>query len=151
PNGASALRYIPEVSWNDTAELNEFASTGGGGSALFAKPWWQVGPGVPDDKARDIPDISLSASPQNGAYLVTTSGVSTAFGGTSAGSPAFASLVALLNQYLVQQKVLGQPGLGNINPTLYRLAQSNPEIFHDITGGDNKSPCPQSTPGCVNG
>src|SRR5215472_8808631 len=50
-NGASALSYIPEVSWNDTLVRDEVASTGGGPSALFAKPWWQVGPGVPDDKA----------------------------------------------------------------------------------------------------
>src|SRR5262249_25645928 len=28
-------------------------------------------------------------------------------------------------------------GLGNMNPRLYSLAQTNPGVFHDITTGDN--------------
>src|SRR5262249_50059833 len=43
------------------------------------------------------------------------------------------------------------PGLGNINPMLYRLAQTAPEAFHDIVSGDNKVPCVQSSPGCIEG
>ncbi len=149
--GASALSYIPEIAWNDSAERNDLSSTGGGASAIFSKPWWQTGPGVPDDKARDIPDVSLSASPQNAAYLVVSGGSRMAFGGTSAGAPAFAGVVALLNQYLVSKNAISQPGIGNINPTLYRLAQSTKDVFHDVTAGDNKIPCAQSSPGCVDG
>ena len=48
-----------------------------------------------------------------------------------------AGIVALLNQYLVSNKVQSQPGLGNINPTLYRLANI-PGVFHDVAVGDNK-------------
>lgn len=59
--------------------------------------------------------------------------------------------MALLNQYLVSKGTLDKPGLGNINPTLYRLAQSTTDIFHDITGGDNKLPCVQGSPNCVDG
>jgi uncharacterized protein (TIGR03437 family) len=42
-----------------------------------------------------------------------------------------AGIAVLLNQHL------GTTGLGNINPQLYSLAQSNPGVFHDITTGNN--------------
>ena len=72
-------------------------------------------------------------------------------GGTSASSPAWAGIGALLNQYLVNNKVLTQPGLGNINPALYRLAQATTDVFNDVTTGDNKVPCLQGSPDCSNG
>ena len=41
--------------------------------------------------------------------------------------------------------------MGNINPTLYRLAQSSNNIFHDVTTGDNAVRCALGTPNCVEG
>jgi uncharacterized protein (TIGR03437 family) len=41
--------------------------------------------------------------------------------------------------------------LGNVNPALYRLAQTNPQVFHDILGGDNIVPCATGSPDCVKG
>ena len=79
------------------------------------------GPGVPAANARHAPDVSLTAAAGRGAYLIVSGGALRPVGGTSAGSPAFAGIVALLNQYLVKQGALGAPGLGNINPMLYRL------------------------------
>ena len=148
-NGASALSYIPEKAWNDSVARNGLHATGGGPSSLFPKPVWQTGPGVPDDKARDTPDIAFSASADHDGYETTSNGVSRIFGGTSAGTPVFAGMVALLNQYLVSKG--SQSGLGNINPTLYRLAQSTPDIFHDVVAGDNIVSCAQGTADCVNG
>jgi uncharacterized protein (TIGR03437 family) len=58
-------------------------------------------------------------------------------GGTSVSAPAFSGIAALLNQYLVSTHVQQAAGLGNINPTLYALAQSVPAAFHDVTAGDN--------------
>jgi uncharacterized protein (TIGR03437 family) len=150
-NGASALSYIPETAWNDSVLRNDFIGTGGGVSSLFPKPFWQTGPGVPNDNFRDVPDVSLAASADHDGYLVYVDGGLFEFGGTSVGTPIMAGVVALLNQYLVSKNVLTQPGAGNINPTLYRLAQSANSIFHDITIGDNRVPCAQSSPGCVNG
>ncbi len=144
PNGGSALSYIPEVSWN----LGFNGTTGGGPSSLYTKPYWQKGPGVPDDGARDTPDISLSADVN---YYVVSSGSPLRVGGTSASSPSLAGVIAILNQYLVANGALSQPGLGNINPTLYRLAQAAPDAFHDITAGSNSVPCAQNSPACVNG
>jgi hypothetical protein len=43
-----------------------------------------------------------------------------------------------------------QAGQGNLNPNLYRLAQSAPSAFHDIISGDNIVPC-AGTPDCTNG
>ena len=149
--GASVLSYIPETAWNDSALLNELAAGGGGPSALFPKPAWQAGPGVPNDGARDLPDISLSASWAHDSYLIQSLGVFGSTGGTSASAQVFAGMVALLNQYLVSKGTLTAPGLGNINPVLYRMAQAGSPAFHDITAGNTNLPCAQSTTGCVNG
>jgi uncharacterized protein (TIGR03437 family) len=144
---ASALSYIPERAWNDSRTV--FEATGGGASAYFAKPTWQSGPGVPADGARDLPDISLAASPVKYAYLVESGGSLVAVGGTSCSSPSFAGIAALMSQHLAGGAQ--SPGLGNINPALYRLAQATTDVFHDITAGDNQEPCSQGSPACVNG
>lgn len=143
-NGAnylSALSYLPERAWNGSSPGHGILASGGGASLFYAKPWWQAGPGVPGDGARDVPDVSLAASPDHDAYLIELGGALMLYGGTSASAPVFAGLVALLNQYLESNEVGSQPGLGNINPTLYRLSLAAPEAFHDITAGDNLVPC----------
>ena len=150
-NGASAIGYIPETVWNDAVARNSLSGAGGGASALFAKPWWQNASGVPDDKARDIPDVSFTASLGHDPYRVYALGTIYAVGGTSAPTPAFAGVVALLNQSLTAKNIIAQPGLGNINPTLYRLARTTSDVFHDITTGNNAVPCVQGSPGCVEG
>jgi uncharacterized protein (TIGR03437 family) len=129
--GGSALSYIPETTWNDSAEDGEPSASGGGKSVLFSKPSWQSAPGVPSDGVRDVPDISLNTSDDHDPYVVYTSGSIQAYGGTSFAAPTFAGMTVLLNQKL------GSGGVGNINPKLYALAQSNPGIFHDITTGNN--------------
>jgi len=146
-DGVSALSYIPEVVWNDTG-VGGLLASGGGASLYFAKPAWQVGPGVPADGARDVPDVSFSASGNHDPYMdVNANGVRS--GGTSASSPSFAGVVALLNQYLVSGGAIAKPGLGNINPELYRLARTISNAFHDITQGNNTVPCVPGSPGCV--
>lgn len=145
----SALSYIPEAAWNENATSGLFA-TGGGASQLYPKPAWQTGPGVPSDDVRHIPDIALSAAGHD-AYIVTYNGNTVAIYGTSASTPSMAGIVALLNQYQISHKFQAQPGLGNINPQLYRLAQSVPSAFHDITAGNNFVPCVQGSVGCLTG
>jgi uncharacterized protein (TIGR03437 family) len=135
--GVSALSYIPETSWNDSAEDGTASAGGGGASIYFPKPSWQTGPGVPNDNARDVPDVALSASADNDGYFVYTGGSLQVYGGTSVPAPTFAGIIALLNQYLVSAKEQASPGLGNINPKLYSLAQSAPTAFHDVTSGNN--------------
>jgi subtilase family serine protease len=150
-NQASALSYIPEKAWNDTTEelaanpQGSIASAGGGKSTNYAKPAYQTGTGVPNDGQRDVPDISLASSADHVGYLICNQGSCvtgfrdanqnlTIVGGTSAATPALAGVVALINQ-----KKGGRQG--NINPTLYAMAITVPNAFHDITVGDNKVPC----------
>ncbi len=136
---SSALSYIPEQAWNESALEtggNGLWATGGGVSMTYTKPSWQVAPGVPDDGMRDVPDVSLSASGHN-AYLVYTGGW-TGVAGTSASSPSFAGIMALIVQKTGERQ-------GNINPRLYKLADvqyggSGAPVFHDVTTGDNSVP-----------
>jgi uncharacterized protein (TIGR03437 family) len=148
PNLGSALSYIPETAWNESSTscppTGCLAASGGGASVLFSKPAWQTGPGVPNDNARDVPDVALSAADHDG-YFGVSGGLNWVFSGTSAPTPSFAGIVALLNQ------TQAQPGLGNINPALYRLAQSTTNVFHDIATGDNIVPCRLNSPNCQNG
>jgi uncharacterized protein (TIGR03437 family) len=156
PTGASALGYIPETSWNETAgtvnlpDNGLLAASGGGVSMLFSQPSWQTGPGVPASGGRNVPDIAFSAAGHDGA-LAYSQGQLYVFEGTSVGTPPFAGVVAILNQYLISNGVQQQAGLGNINPELYRLAQSSPGVFHDITVGSNIVPCAGGSPDCTTG
>jgi uncharacterized protein (TIGR03437 family) len=140
-NHASALSYIPESVWNDDAT----DGSGGGASIYFAKPSWQTGIGVPDDGKRDVPDISMPASPNHDGYMVYTGGILSVYGGTSVGAPVIAGTAGLLNQYVVANGYQSAPGQGSLNSRLYSLAASAPGAFHDVTLGDNITPaCPQA-------
>jgi hypothetical protein len=137
----SALSYIPEVAWNDGSS----GASGGGVSTYFAKPVWQTGAGVPNDNMRDVPDVALDASRDHDGIALVYQRQVTTTGGTSFGAPAFAGIVALLNQYT------NTPGQGNINYMLYPMAASVPAAFHDITSGNNMMPCTEGTTDCPNG
>ena len=73
-NNASALSYIPEQAWNDTALGGGLASTGGGASIIFPQPSWQTGPGVPNDGFRHVPDLSMAASANHDGYYIYSGG-----------------------------------------------------------------------------
>src|SRR5205807_1412121 len=160
-NTGSVLSYIPEIAWNDSSSGSGIEASGGGASTLFSKPLWQSGAGVPGDGVRDVPDVAFSGSAAHDAYLIcdesfnlTTRlftpvcptgsfGGFDAVGGTSAGTPAFAGVVALLNQATNSRQ-------GNINYILYPLAGIPAHPFHDVTSGSNAVLCqtnPQ-TPDC---
>lgn len=158
-NNGSATGYIPEIAWNDTANDiaagGSLSASGGGASTLFSKPSWQTGVGVPADGARDLPDVTFAASADHDGYLACSQGscvngyraadtTLTVVGGTSAGSPAFAGIIALLNQKT-------NSAHGNINPAMYALAATSGDAFHDITLGDNKVPCTLGTTDCPSG
>jgi uncharacterized protein (TIGR03437 family) len=137
----SARSYIPETAWNDSATDGSPSASGGGASAFFSKPSWQTGTGVPADGARDVPDVSISASADHDGYEIVTGGQIQTVGGTSVGGPQFAGITLLLGQYLVAHGFQSSPALGNVNPALYPLARVS-GVFHDITTGNNiVNPC----------
>ena len=174
---SSALSYIPEAAWNDETVLAGYSFGGGGGgsSAFFAKPAWQVG--TPADGARDVPDISLDAAAAHD-YLLFCIAVAQGYsctngfrnaagnvdgdkpvGGTSFDSQMFGGMLAL-----IEQKISPTKGLGNINPTLYALANNstyyspgsvsssaNKYVFNDVTTGNNEMPCTAGSVDCTNG
>ncbi|MBV8818030.1 MAG: S8/S53 family peptidase, partial [Acidobacteriaceae bacterium] len=78
PNMSSALSYIPETAWNDysfvSSQGQPGGASGGGASAYFNKPYWQAGPGVPQDGMRDVPDVALAASAQHDGAIICTGG-----------------------------------------------------------------------------
>lgn len=151
-SNGSALSYIPETAWNDTNSTNGLSASGGGPSSVFGKPVWQTGAGVPNDNMRDVPDIALNASPGHDGYLICSQGDCVSgfrdssqnldvVGGTSAGAPAFAGIVALINQETNSVQ-------GNVNYVLYPMAASDPAAFNDVTTGNNVVPCTAGTTGC---
>ena len=120
---------------------------------LFPKPSWQVAPGVPNDSARDVPDVSFSASVDIDPSLICSQGSCVngfrgsdgslnAIGGTSVGAPSFASIVALINQATNSRQ-------GNVNPALYGIALTTPSVFHDVLQSGNQVPCRAGSPDCA--
>jgi len=140
-NGSSATGYIPETVWNESTD-SQLSAGGGGFSTFFTQPAWQVGPGVQAGVMRGVPDVALAAADGHDPYIIVTGGNFELVGGTSAATPSFAAMILLLNQWL------GTSGLGNINPTLYGMAQSTPNVFHDITNGNNAVPCVANSTDC---
>ena len=139
--GASALSYIPEMVWNDSATDNTASGGGGGLSVLFDKPWWQAGAGVPADGVRDVPDVSLAASGDHDGFLTFSGGSEYIVGGTSVSTPEFAAITALVGEYQMSNGYQTSGALGQINPVLYAL-QPVSGVFHDITIGNNSVfPC----------
>jgi uncharacterized protein (TIGR03437 family) len=145
--------------WNETAvsvrEGGGLLGGGGGASIYFTQPPWQNGI-APGDGMRHVPDLSSAASVYHDPFYIYSTDPSFAppaagvVGGTSCAAPSMAGIVALLNQYLLSKGAIQQAGLGNINPTLYKLEQTQSGAFHDIVSGNNIVPC-ADTPDCVNG
>jgi subtilase family serine protease len=134
----SALKYIPEAVWYEPANA-DFAggASGGGVSTLYSKPSWQVAPGVPAGN-RWVPDVALAAAAEHDGYVIYTTGsigpTLYSAGGTSAASPSFAGIMALVVQATGQR-------WGNFNTVLYQFGNAQystgGNVFHDITTGGN--------------
>src|SRR5271154_1517487 len=133
---ASALSYIPEVVWNASGPDYGLWASGGGASTMYAKPSWQSGTGVPVDGKRDVPDVALSSAGHDG-YLIYQNGELYVVGGTSAASPSFAGVMALVVENTAARQ-------GNANVAFYSLASKQraggASVFHAITVGNNSVP-----------
>ena len=129
--------FVPEKAWNDAG-----GATGGGASAIFAKPAYQKGV-TPSDGHRDVPDVALIASPDlPGVFMGDDASdpgsgcpdgqscINCCNGGTSLSTPLWAGITRLLAQV--------QGGrLGNLNPLLYRLGTAKSAGLRDVTTGNN--------------
>ena len=105
--------------------------SGGGKSIFFNRPSWQKGAGVPAGTKRLVPDVSLAADPDKGAFLVFQ-GDNVQIGGTSWSAPVWAGFCALMNEARAKA---GKPFLPFLNPLIYPLLGT--ASFRDVTSGNN--------------
>jgi pseudomonalisin len=134
--GGPALSYIPEKVWNESANdggSGLWASTGGISEA-YTQPVWQKGvSGANSNGMRAVPDVAMTAASHDG-YLIYENGSWYVIGGTSAASPSFAGVMAIVNQKQ------GGDGQGNTNPTLYGMLDASHNPFHATPIGNNSVP-----------
>jgi len=157
----------------------DLTAGGGGPSTLNTKPAYQSGiTGMPSANFRQVPDVSFFAgNGTNGSFYIicqedanagTGSNTSSCdlnspfadfqgVGGTSAAAPAFAGIMAMINQKTGQRQ-------GNANFVLYQLykngsasticpSSASPAstcIFYDTVLGNNSVACQGGTPNCSN-
>ena len=125
-------KYGGEQVWNEITPtvFPGAGATGGAPSVVYAAPAWQSGP------MRTEPDVAYNAA-LNGGVVIRLDGHHGVVGGTSAGAPQWAAIVALANELRGKQ---GKPPLGLATPQLYAIAH-DPALyradFHDILTGDN--------------
>jgi len=133
-------KYVAETTWNESNA--GVGATGGGISTLFPVPSYQKG--IAGLTGRGVPDVAFDADPLTGVPIVFSQQGATyivSVGGTSVGSPAWAAVVVLANQYAGKR-------LGFLNDALYRLSGSASYArgFHDITTGNNTITIPEFDP-----
>ena len=174
---SSALQYIPETSWNDTAydqsldPTNTLASGGGGVSLYYAMPHWQWAPsnfnGTP---MRFVPDVAFSASADHDPYLICSQLFTSATDPSRTDGPSCVDGFRQSNTDLmaVGGTSASSPSFagmltslvekygkqGNFNQPLYNLAEqpaTYAATFHDITTGSNAQPCTTGSTSCAGG
>jgi kumamolisin len=112
---------------------NAWPGSGGGKSHYFPRPSWQVGHSIKHGAHRLVPDVSLTADPNNGALLVLNGApLAGGIGGTSWSAPVWAGFCALINEARTKA---GKAPIGFLNPFLYPLMGTS--SFRDITSGSN--------------
>jgi len=110
-----------------------WAGGGGGKSKFFKRPPWQNGAGVPSGTQRLVPDVSLTADPNEGVFLILNGHqFPPPLGGTSWSAPVWAGFCALINEARANAK---KPPLPFLNPVIYPLLGTT--CFRDIVSGSN--------------
>lgn len=141
--------YQRETTWTEpfgcnppAVDSSDVNCSGGGFSSIYARPSYQSA--MQKNPARGVPDVAYNAGSSGGVlvhigfYLQllgygADDPIFFIVGGTSAGTPQWAGLVADADQ-------LGGHRMGNINPALYSIAQGKKQYaaaLHDITVGTN--------------
>jgi subtilase family serine protease len=150
------LTYNREIAGNDYEAMAadgypapfDLVTTGGAMSQFFPLPYWQRGITMTyangtafTPTMRCDSDVSFDSGVYGGLARCPWSAASPGtyiyyiIGGTSAGSPFWAALTAITDQYLCRS-------IGYLNPLLYmnRAIFYRTGAFHDITLGDNTYP-----------
>ena len=134
--------YNSETAWGSDANSPGTSIGSGGGISLYEpEPAYQTG--VQSTGGRTTPDVLMVADPATGAWIADTYNLDSSSpfevaGGTSLAAPAFAGLVALVNQ---GRAAAGEANLNGSTPTdaqqaLYSLPET---AFHKIANGSTES------------
>jgi subtilase family serine protease len=127
--------YHSETAWS---------GSGGGLSLYEREPSFQAQLPIPDDARgyRGSPDVSYNGNPGTGYAVYDSIGLSGysgwfQVGGTSAGTPQWAALIAISNSLRVTAR---KSNLSSTDTTLYTIAKTalNSD-FHPVTSGANGS------------
>jgi subtilase family serine protease len=125
---------------NRTSET-AWSGSGGGTSSYYAEPAYQNG--WQSSGRRGVPDVSYVADPNTGMLVYdSVNGGWFVVGGTSAGAPQWAALIALANEVRAQN---GSAPLAAPAPLIYSLAQGSTSLpysinsgyFYDVSQGNN--------------
>jgi subtilase family serine protease len=132
---ATTGAYSSETGWGSGIKSWKFGGSGGGFSQYEPKPAYQSSV-TQSSVHRTNPDIAFNADPNTGYFVLDQAiGGWYEVGGTSAGAPQIAAMVALADQ------LRGPAGsLGGASQTLPALYKASSKDFHDITSGNNGYP-----------
>ncbi len=129
--GGTTLNYSSSGVFTESG----WSGSGGGYSQYVTEPTYQNG--MQHSGRRSNPDVAYNADPATGVYVFNSYAVPAgyagwySYGGTSAGAPQWAAIIALADQGRAQ---LGLGSLANAQATIYALPASD---FHTINGGNN--------------
>jgi subtilase family serine protease len=160
-------QLLAENEPNGTGRNGSIVAGSGGVSIVYSLPSWQTGAGIPatvpsgvNANMRSLPDVSVMSGNGydyatwlicDGEYPCTSissgfdgSGGYDAYGGTSTAAPAFAGILAM-----VEQKTRSR--LGQAAQELYTLYNGShaASVFHDVVTGNNSVPCVSGTANCA--
>ncbi len=129
-NVDSSGNYLSESAWS---------GSGGGISTVEAEPTFQVNAGISSNGKRGLPDVAYDANANTGFPVYDTvryQGQSGWFqvGGTSAGAPQWAALIAIANSLRASAS---KQALSATDFPIYSAASGS--NYHDITSGTNGS------------
>jgi hypothetical protein len=140
--GGNLGAYTSETTWWVNYSTGVGASSGGicNGTYSVAIPSYQVpfinGSNRGSTTYRNIPDVSWVAYD---IFIYYNGGTAAAISGTSAATPLWAGLMAVMNQ---QARKVNKGPIGFANPYLYSLASDSTKYstcFHDIADGSTNS------------
>ena len=156
--GGTTLTISPsrsEVAWNTNSPIDIGGAGGGGVSALWPIPAYQLdtpaslavvnasthGSCHSTSGCREVPDLAANAGAPYATYCTLGASLCdrggwTGVGGTSASAPTVAALVALADASPV---CAANGNAGFLNPVLYLAASGSayPTTFFDVTSGNN--------------
>jgi len=150
PNWPASSPYVTAVGgfvYSKGKDPEGDSISSGGFSTFYSRPSYQTaavqaylsGGNLPprnqyNATGRAIPDVSSYSE----NVIIVGGGSAQPVAGTSCAAPVFSGVISLVNDALLQK---GKKSLGFLNPALYGFGASNPDVFIDITKGNNAQGC----------